>query len=250
MRGYFLDVQGTLIDDKNFLPLPGALEFVRYLKKNKIPFILLTNNTKIPSEEFKKYLKGLGFEFDNYLDPLMVLDDVINTSVAPYGSEKFLKIIKEKYSVDYKNPGMIVLGIKLYSNEEFADIIEMILQGAKLVGMHKTSLYHKDNKRYPGLGATLEMLKYATGSDYEVVGKPSFRFFKKASDILKLSFDKITIISDDLYGDIIPAMEFGMEGVLVLSGKIKNEKEISQKPHKIFKNIGEYLEFIRTEKTD
>ncbi|MEO1924317.1 MAG: HAD-IIA family hydrolase [Nautiliaceae bacterium] len=250
MRGYFLDVQGTLIDDKDFKPLNGALEFVKYLKENKIPFIFLTNNTKRPSDEFKEYLKDLGFEFENYLDPLMVLDDIVNFPVAAYGHEKFLNIIEKKYGLDYSNPEKIVLGIKLYSNEEFADIIEMLLKGAQLVGMHKTSLYHKNGKRYPGLGAILEMLKYATGRDYEVVGKPSFRFFKKASDILKLSFDKITIISDDLYGDVLPAMELGIEGVLVLSGKIKDEKEISQKPHKIFKNIGEYLEFIRTEKTN
>jgi len=250
MRGYFVDVQGTLIDDKTFKPLPGALEFTKYLKENNIPFILLTNNTKRSSVEFKNYLKELGFEFDNYLDPLMVLDEVVTSPVAPYGNEKFVNLIKNKFNVDYKNPKEVILGIKLYSNDEFAEIIESILNGAKLVGMHKTSLYHKDEKRYPGLGALLEMLKYATGRDYEVVGKPSKRFFKHASEILGLNFDKITIISDDLYGDLVPAMELGMEGVLVLSGKIKSEKEITKKPHKIFKNIGEYLGFIKTKTRD
>jgi len=246
MRGYFIDVQGTLIDDKEFKPLPGALEFVHFLNKKKVPFILLTNNTKKPSEEFKNYLKKLGFEFENYLDPLMVLDEVIQTPVAAYGNDKFVEIIKNKYKTDYENPTNIVLGIKLYSNDELADIIEKILNGSKLIGMHKTSLYHKNNKRYPGLGAVLEMLKYATHKDYEVVGKPSIKFFQRASDILGVNFDKITIISDDLYGDLVPAMELGMEGVLVLSGKIKSEKEITKKPHKIFKNIGEYLGFIKT----
>ena len=33
MRGFFIDVQGTLIDDKNFLPLDGAVEFTKYLSK-------------------------------------------------------------------------------------------------------------------------------------------------------------------------------------------------------------------------
>jgi len=241
MRGYFIDIQGTLIDDKDFLPLPGAIEFIKYLKQNNIPFILLTNNTKRESKEFINYLKDLGFEFDNYLDPLMVLDEVIEGKIAPYGNEKFVNILSKNYEIDYKNPKNVVLGIKLYSNDEFAKIIESLLRGANLIGMHKTSLYNKGDKRYPGLGAILEMLKYATGKDYEIVGKPSIRFFKKASEVLGLNFDKITIISDDLYGDILPAMDLGIKGVLVLSGKIKNEKEISKKPDEIYTNIGECL---------
>jgi len=241
MRGYFIDIQGTLIDDKDFLPLPGAIEFTKYLKQNNIPFILLTNNTKRESKEFIEYLKDLGFEFDNYLDPLMVLDEVIEGKIAPYGNEKFVNILSKNYEIDYKNPKNVVLGIKLYSNDEFAKIIESLLRGANLIGMHKTSLYNKGDKRYPGLGAILEMLKYATGKDYEIVGKPSIRFFKKASEVLGLNFDKITIISDDLYGDILPAMDLGIKGVLVLSGKIKNEKEISKKPDEIYTNVGECL---------
>ena len=247
MRGYFLDVQGTLIDDKDFLPLPGAVEFTKYLKENNIPFVLLTNNTK--RDDFREYLKSLGFEFDNYLDPLMMLDEV-KGSVAPFGNEKFVEIVKRKFEVDYNNPKNVILGIKLFSNDEIADIIEMLLNGANLIGMHKTSLYHKNNRRYPGLGAVLEMLKYATNKEYSVIGKPSEKFFKRAADMIGLSFDKITIISDDLKGDLLPAMELGMEGILVLSGKVKSEKEITKKPHKIFKNIGEYLEFIRAKKRD
>jgi NagD protein len=67
-------------------------------------------------------------------------------------------------------------------------------------------------------------------------------FFKRAADMMGLSFDKITIISDDLKGDLLPAKELGMKTFLVLSGKIKNENEITQKPDKIFKNINEILQ--------
>jgi len=241
MRGFFIDIQGTLIDDKDFLPLPGAIEFLEALNKENIPFILLTNNTKRDSVEFINYLKSLGFNFRNYLDPLMVLDEYIKTPIAPFGNEKFLKLM-QKYEIDYKNPKSVVVGLKLFSNEEFADIIELLLKDTKLIGMHKTSLYSKNNRRYPGLGAVLEMLKYATNKDYEVVGKPSSNFFNRAKEILGLDYDKITIISDDLYGDLIPAKNLGMKSVLVLSGKIKSKNEIKQNPDEIYTNLKEYLE--------
>jgi NagD protein len=151
---------------------------------------------------------------------------------------------KKGYVLDYKTPKSVVLGIKLFSNDEFAEIIEFILNGSKLYGMHQTSLYSKNKKRYPGLGAVLEMLRYATSSNYEVVGKPSRSFFRVASEIIGVNFDKITIISDDLKGDLLPARKLGMKSVLVLSGKIKSEKEIKEKPDLILKNIGEMEEWI------
>ncbi len=247
MEGLFIDVQGTLIDDEKFLPLPGSIEFLDFLNKKSIPFVLITNNTKRPSEQFKKYLKDLGFNFNNYIDPLMVIGDVLKyKNIAVYGSEAFLKVLKHSgYQLDYKNPKAVVLGIKLFSTEEFAEIIELLLKGAELAGMHKTSLYSKNFKRYPGLGAVLEMLKYATDRDYVTVGKPSEVFFERARECLKINYDKITIISDDLKGDLLPASKLGMKSVLVLSGKIKSIREINQKPDMVAEDLQALLKYWR-----
>jgi len=245
MRGYFIDIQGTLIDDKNFLPLPGAKEFLEYLNKNNIPFVLVTNNTKKESKEFINYLQNLGFKFteSQYIDPLMIIKkELKNITLKPYGNEKFVEIINNNFKVS-DNPEGVILGIKVFNPEEISEIIEFLLNGAKLYGMHKTSLYVKNDKRYPGLGAVLEMLKFATGKEYKVFGKPSKRFFSEAAKKIGFNFDKITIISDDLYGDLIPAKKLGMEGILVLSGKIKNEKEINEKPDFIFRDLREYLKW-------
>ncbi|GAX87501.1 NagD protein [Lebetimonas natsushimae] len=239
MKAFFIDVQGTLIDDKKFFPLPGAIEFINYLNKNDYPFVLITNNTK--KEDFKNYLAGLGFNFKYYLDPLMVADRYIKGSIAPFGNEKFVEIMSKKYKVDFKNPDNVVLGIKIFPPDEIADIIEYLLNGANLIGMHKTSLYHKNNKRYPGLGAILEMLHYATNREYKVVGKPSFEFFEAARKKINLNYDKITIISDDLIGDLIPAAKLGMKTALVLSGKIKSIREVNKNVDFVAENIGEYL---------
>ena len=246
MRGYFIDIQGTLIDDKDFLPLPGAVEFIEYLNERNIPFVLVTNNTKTESKEFMKYLKKLGFKFkeNQYIDPLMIIDKKLkNTTLKPYGNEKFVRIINKKFKTS-NNPEAVILGIKVFSPDEISEIIEYLLKGVRLYGMHKTSLYVKNNKRYPGLGAVLEMLKYATGREYEIFGKPSLKFFSEAAVKTGLNFDKITIISDDLYGDLLPAKKFGIKSVLVLSGKIKKE-EVNIYPDEIYKNIKEYLNQLK-----
>ena len=42
---YFIDVQGTLIDDDK-KPISGALEFIDSLNEKSIEYIVVTNNTK------------------------------------------------------------------------------------------------------------------------------------------------------------------------------------------------------------
>jgi len=234
---FFIDVQGTLIDDLHRLPIDGAIEFIDTLNSDNTPYMVVTNNTKLSSSNFLSYLQNLGFAIDNehYLDPLMVLKDNLKIkNVAIYGSNEFTEVVSSMgYTLDFKAPQAVLVGIKKeFTNEEYSDMIGFILNGAKLVGMHETSLYSKDGKRYPGVGAILQMLKFATGCSYSVVGKPSDAFYNRAKDMLsiqvnlEIEFEKITMISDDMKGDLIGVQNLGAKGVFVLSGKFKSANEI------------------------
>jgi NagD protein len=244
---YFIDVQGTLIDDDK-KPIQGAIQFIKNLNKNRTPYIIVTNNTK--QENFLKFLNKIGFEIqkNQYLDPLMILDFILDSKeLLAFGVHQFLDILKKRdYQTSCKKPKTVLLGVKHdYSHLDYSEIIETLLQNpqAKLVGMHGTSIYSKENKRYVGVGAILEMIKFATGRNYQVIGKPSDIFYKKALNMLNGNdFKKITIISDDLKGDLVGAKNLGMKTILVLSGKIKNLDEVKQfseleKPDKIIKNL-------------
>jgi NagD protein len=121
--------------------------------------------------------------------------------------------------------------------------------------MHETSLYAKNNKRYPGVGAVLKMLGFATSCSYTVVGKPSKTFFDEALTRIgkqheNIDFKDISIISDDMSGDLIGAQELGMKGLFVLSGKYRNKDEIlpklslNQQPYAVYEDMQEVLESL------
>jgi len=255
VKGYMIDVQGTLIDDKQKRPIAGSIEAVEKLQKQRTPFVLVTNNTKQDSEKFKIYLRELGYLFDNaqYLDPLMVLDTILPpTSIAAYGTPQFLTLLKErKYRFDFKNPEAVLVSIKAdFTNDEYAQMIELILSGAKLVGMHETSIYAKHGHRYPGVGAILKMISFATGCSYEIVGKPSLSFYTQALEKLRsqdesISFETVEMISDDLVGDLAGAKALGMKTSLVLSGKIASVEEVKSivknSADRVAKTIGDLL---------
>ncbi len=257
---YFIDVQGTLIDDLHKQPIRGAREFIDYLNEHQLPYMVITNNTKRSSDDFLSYLNKIGLNISaaHYLDPLMLLDAMLpKEKVAAYGSEPFLRILEtEGYLLDYESPQSVLIAIKEdFSADEYSKMIGFLLNGSRLVGMHETTLYAKNGKRYPGVGAILKMLKFATSASYDVVGKPSKAFYDEALKRLQeqdtgANFRDITIISDDVKGDLGGAKELGMQTVFVLSGKYRRADEIipmldaAEQPDAVYADIHEMMEEI------
>lgn len=252
--GYFIDIQGTLLSDEDKSPINGAIDFIECLNASKTPYILVTNNTKEKSEELLSSLHVKGFKLQNssYIDPFMVLRQIVkNGSILPFGSTAFCEILpKLGFKISIKNPDIILIASDdRFDAKSFAQMIDAVISGAKLVGMHGTSTYAKNGKRYPGVGAILAMIEYAAGVKSEVVGKPSKLFYEYALSLIQkqdnsLSFSDIQMISDDAIGDLAGAKDLGIATSLVLSGKCKSKEEVRSvalKLDNIYENIGQIL---------
>jgi len=257
---YFIDVQGTLISDSDKSPIRGSIAFIDKLNADKTPYMVITNNTKKSSQDFYGFLNSIGFNFsfDKYLDPLMLLESRVQKStVAAYGAEEFLVTLQKMgYVLDYENPKTVLVAIKEdFNADEYAQMIDFILDGAVLVGMHETSIYAKNSKRYPGVGAVLKLLEFATSCLYTVIGKPSTAFYGESLKGLQqqnsdAEFENIIMISDDVKGDLGGAKEMGMKTIFVTSGKYKTEAEIvpfleeNLKPDFVYGDMQEILETL------
>ena len=253
-KAFFIDVQGTLIDDINKEPILGACEFIDYLNEKDIPYVVITNNTKEKSEDFLNSLKQKGFNIKNYIDPFYILDESLKEKrIAAFGTDTFLKVLVQLgYELDFENPKALVVSIKKdYTNEDYANMIECAMKTEKLIGMHGTSTYSKEGKRYPGVGAIMSMIKFAVNKEFDIVGKPSRNFYKEAKGLISCDFKDITIISDDMIGDLLGAQNLGMNSALVLSGKTRSKEEIintldeNEMPNNIYKDMSEVLSSLK-----
>jgi len=234
---YFIDVQGTLIDDKAQEPFPGAAAFIARLNRNAVPYIVVTNNTKRASADFLAYLqsRGLAIPASHYLDALMMLEaNVPESKIAAYGDGAFLAQLDAMgYALDFEAPEAVLVSVSAdYNAEDFARIIGFLANGARLVGMHDTTLYVRHGKRYPGAGAVLRMLSYAASVPFAVVGKPSEAFYTEALRRLRLqqkdaTYASVTMVSDDYAGDLTGAAALGMRCALVLSGKLRPDDALA-----------------------
>lgn len=251
---YFIDVQGTLISDNDKTPLNGACELISYLNKTATPYCVITNNTKFKSDEFLSFLRGLGLEIKNgaYIDPFCVLKEILEpANVALFGASEFKNTMQELgYTQDLNNPKAVLIASGCdFSFDEFASMIELLQNGAKLIAMHETSIYKKHNRLYPGVGAICKMLEYATSIKATAVGKPSFAYYEKAKSLIGArNFNEITIISDDAKGDLVGAKAMGMKTALVLSGKVKSLQSSGVSPElidSVYADVGEFLKELK-----
>ena len=215
--------------------------------------MVITNNSKYRSEEFLEELKQMGLDIRAYIDPFYILKESLKSKkIAAFGTDMFLEVLASmEYELDYEEFDSLVVSIKQdYTNEDYAKMIECAFKAKNLVAMHGTSTYSKDGKRYPGVGAIMSMIKFAVNKGFEIVGKPSFNFYDKARESINLDFKDITVISDDMIGDLIGAQDLGMNTSLVLSGKVKSKEEINtlpqeRMPNKIFNNINDALKSLK-----
>ena len=252
----FIDVQGTLISDSDKSPIKGACELIELLNSQEIPYVVITNNTKFKSDEFLSELrsKGLAVKDGAYIDPFCVLENILPPcKIAAFGADKFKRTMMNLgYELEYSKlaKAVLIASGDDFRFDEFASAIELIQDKAMFIAMSETSVYKKNDRSYPGVGAIAQMIRYATGSEYKVVGKPSAEFYKATLKLLNLQkngvkFSDVTIISDDAKGDLVGAKELGMNTALVLSGKVKSVANSGVEPRVIDKIYADVSEFLK-----
>lgn len=251
---YFLDVQGTLIaDDKS--PIKGAIELIKYLNDKNIAYVILTNNSK--DLNFLSFLRKLGFDIKDgaYLDPLELLKNMDLKEAASFGPLAFKQVLEKLNIKDDENAKDILLtNNDSFDSLSLAWLMKRAEDGANFIAMNGSSIYAKNKELYPGSGALLAMLSFCFDIKYQILGKPSKYFFKKGLELLKkqdklASYDKISLISDDIKGELLEARKLGMKSVLVLSGKIKSVSNIHKDDKALinatYKNAKDFLKHLK-----
>ena len=80
-------------------------------------------------------------------------------------------------------------------------------------------------------GPFVAALEYATGKEALCVGKPSPGFFSIALEGLGIPASDVAMVGDDIETDIGGAQRSGMQGILVRTGKFREESLASSGIH-------------------
>jgi HAD superfamily hydrolase (TIGR01458 family) len=96
-------------------------------------------------------------------------------------------------------------------------------RGAGLVCLHRNRWWQTSRGPLLDSGVVVAGLEYAASVQAELVGKPSAAYFETALAALGADAEETTMVGDDLEADIGAAKRLGMRGVLVRTGKFREE---------------------------
>jgi HAD superfamily hydrolase (TIGR01458 family) len=228
--GLLLDMDGVL--GVSWTPLPGAAEAVQRLHAAR-PVRLLTNTTAYPQAKFGAVLRDNGFPFaDDEILTASVLAGAWLRAERP-GARVFL--VGDAQPEDLagvelvgadEGPDLVLVSgaDESFCFETFNTVLSLLRGGADLAAMHRNLFWMTRRGERLDAGAYLLGLEAATGLEAVVLGKPAASSFRAGLDSLGVSADRTLMVGDDVQNDVLAAQALGITGVLVRTGKFRDDQ--------------------------
>ena len=219
----FIDLSGTLHVGRQ--PLPGAIEAVARLRKEGFRVRFVSNTSSKGRRRLLAALQEMGFDIayeELFTAPLVVHRYLQRHKLRPY-LLVHPDLMEEFADLPQQDPNAVVVGCALdhftYANLNKA--FRLLKQGAKLIATGHTACFEGRDGLQLDAGPFVAALEYAVGTQALVLGKPSTGFFEAAREEFSCPGNRITMIGDDAASDVGGAMEAGMRGILVQTGKYR-----------------------------
>ncbi|WP_297454224.1 TIGR01458 family HAD-type hydrolase [Persephonella sp.] len=247
IKGFLLDLDGVLyIIDK---PIEGAQETLKKLKE-KYPVRFITNTTTKPRKVVYEKLIKMGFDVkeEEIFSALEATKQFLKERDA--GAFLILTDLALEDMKDIKREPVeyVVIGDARdnFTYENMNKAFRYLMDGAELLAAAKNKYFRdKDGKLSLDCGAYITGLEFATGKKAKLIGKPNKDFFLLAVKSMGLKPEEVAVIGDDIEADVKGAMDAGLKGILVKTGKFTpQDLEKGIKPDLIIENINQILEYI------
>ena len=249
-RAFISDMDGVIYHGNRLLP--GVPEFVEWLKRERKKFLFLTNSSERTPKELQEKMSRLGINVESnvfYTSALATANFLSNQK--PKGTAFIIGeagLVNAMYNVGYSmnniNPDYVVVGdTRSYSYEKIEQAVNLVINGAKLIGTNSDVTGPVENGIAPSTRALMAPIEMATGRSAYYVGKPNPLMMRIALKKLGCSREETIIIGDRMDTDIIAGIESEIDTVLVLSGitTLKAADKFPYRPHYILDGVNDLL---------
>jgi NagD protein len=212
--------------------IPGADDFVRYLRDQDIPFLFLTNNSQRTARDVAMKVRRMGIPVEErHVFTCAMATARFLARQKPGGTAYVIgeggllnALHLNGYSVVDKSPDYVVVGEGRTLSVEMLDhAVQMVLDGAKLIATNLDPNCPTQHGTRPGCGALVSLIEVATGVKAFSVDKPSPVMMRSARKELAMATSETIMIGDTMETDILGGAQMGYRTVLVLSGGTRRE---------------------------
>lgn len=265
--GVLFDIDGVLVT--SWKPIPGAAETLRVLADHQIACLYLTNTTTRTQVQIAELLTDVGMD--------VAADEVITAAAltAQYVRDRYpdarcflvnsgqiaedMPGVDIVFSSDCDNgaapdtPDVILLGGAgpEYDHLTLSRVYDWMSQDVPVVAMHRSTSWDTTEGLRIDTGMYLIGMEQTSGRTATAVGKPAPEGFLAAANRLGVEPDEMYMIGDDLNNDVLAAQVVGMTGVLVRTGKFRQDTldrwaadEFAMQPNHIIDSVADLPELL------
>jgi HAD superfamily hydrolase (TIGR01458 family) len=228
VEGLLLDLSGVVyVEDE---AVPGAAEALKGFRDDGIPIRLVTNTTMRPRSSILERLERLGLEADP--SELITPATLAKRRCADAGYDSVALVVLDALREDLegleqrgKSVDAVIVGDlgDAWDYEVLNDAFRRLMDGAALIALQKNRYWETAEGLSLDAGPFVAALEYATGREAEVMGKPSASFFELAVGELDVPAERAAMVGDDVEADVGGAIEAGLAGILVRTGKYRED---------------------------
>ena len=236
--GFICDMDGVIYHGDRLLP--GAKEFVEWLKTSGKKFLFLTNSSdKTPQDLHEKLARmGVDVDVDHFYTSALSMARFLSGQMPGckayvIGGHGLTAALTEAgVTITSENPDYVVVGeTPSYDYEHIATASLLVSNGARLVATNSDISAPFEDGIRPACGALVAPIEVATGKKAYFVGKPNPLMVRTGLRMLGVHSSDAAIVGDRMDTDIIAGIETGLDTCLVLSG-VTSKEDLANFPYR------------------
>lgn len=229
--GVLLDIDGVMVT--SWKALPGAVDALAELADRAVPRMFLTNTTSRSRGEIAQLLGDCGFDVD--ASEILTAAALTAEYVSSTFPDKRVWVLNQgpiaedmvgvELTDDPSSAQVIVLGGAgpVFTHDALSKVLELMLDGVPAIAMHRSMTWSTADGLKIDTGVYLEGLEKAVGRKIKAIGKPSPLGFRAAVDLMQMEPTQVVMVGDDMHNDVLGAQASALIGVLVRTGKFRDE---------------------------
>lgn len=230
VKGFLIDLDGVLYVGKK--PISGVRGLLEHLDQLGYEYRFVSNSTRRRRRAVAERLQSLGYSIPErfiFTPPLAAVEFMRRSN-----KESCFLVTTGNVHQDFTDAGIkvaekdvdyVVIGDAGpdFTFERLNKALRLILEGSQILALEMDRYWMEPEGLVLSTGPFVTALEYATGKKAMLMGKPSREFFQMGLQDLGLPAEEVAMIGDDINTDVGGAQDMGMKGILVKTGKYRED---------------------------
>ncbi len=171
---------------------------------------------------------------EKHLSPFLVVHPALETEFADLAPDQ--------------SPAVVIGdAADAFTYERLNQAFRLLMDGAPLLAMGNNRYFKENNQLSLDMGPFAAALEFAADTKARIIGKPARAFFEAAVSDTGCRNEEVVMVGDDVISDVIGALDAGLQGILVKTGKYREKDELQLNARgSCVKDITEAVDYIVT----